>query len=95
MESLRQKFRDVRRPMVNNEKVKAMKRKYGFIRSNSSTPRSATSSEQKDCPSYAKRKLTVSVGYFALLLPQLLQHDLIFKFFSFSEEVVDICHLQI
>ena len=95
MESLRQKFRDVRRPMVNNKKVKAMKHKYGFIRSNSSTPRSATSSEQEDCPSYAKKKLTVRVGYFVMILPQLLRHVLIFKFFSFSEEVVDICHLQI
>ena len=65
MESLRQKFRDVRRPMVNNEKVKAMKRKYGFIKS---SPSSATSREQEDCPSSAKRNLTVSVGYIILLL---------------------------
>ena len=57
--SLKQKFRDTRRPMVSDERVKAMKRKYEF-----KTYHSQSSSSKELQPQPPKKNSVVHFFFF-------------------------------
>nr|XP_018672286.2 uncharacterized protein LOC108950711 [Ciona intestinalis] len=57
--SLKQKFRDERRPMFSNVQVQSMKRKYGFLKK-TSTPSTSSSSSDSE-PPQARRKFMVII----------------------------------